>query len=156
MKTLIFLLILFASLMFSPDPILACSCLPTKSVAQELKQSTAVFTGKVIRIKRHKQSENIFASVEVTFRVEKAWKGLKRKTITVFTSSNSAACGYGFRENQIYLVYANGNDEGKLSTGICSRTKMVKDAREDLKELGKGKAIAENVLKDGRQRCSIG
>jgi hypothetical protein len=156
MKTLIFLLVLFTPLMLSPDAILACSCLPTKSTAQELEQSTAVFSGKVIQIKRRKQAENIFASVEVTFRVEKAWKGLKRKTITVYTSSNSASCGYSFRVNQTYLVYANGNDEDKLSTGICSRTKRIKDAREDLKELGKGKAIAKNVPKGGGERCFTG
>jgi hypothetical protein len=143
MKSLIFFLVLFAFLLFGTNNILACSCLPAKGVAQELEQSNAVFSGKVIKIKSHRQAENIFASVEVIFNVQKAWKGVKKKTISVFTSSNSAACGYSFRKNQTYLVYANGNDEGKLSTSICSRTKSLKDAREDLRELGAVRGIAE-------------
>lgn len=154
MKSLIFFLILFVFLMFGSNTILACSCLPAKSAAQELKQSTAVFSGKVVKIKRHKQADNIFASVEVVFSIQKVWKGVKKKTVSVFTSSNSAACGYSFRENQTYLVYANGNDEGKLSTSICSRTKRLKDAREDLKELGAVKGMA--FYQGSEKRCFIG
>lgn len=145
MKTLIFFLLLLVSLTFGTDTILACSCAPAKSAAQALEQSTAVFSGKVIKIKRHKQAENIFATVEVIFRVEKAWKGVNKKTVSVFTSSHSASCGFSFRENHTYLVYAFGNDEGRISTSICSRTGRLKDAREDLKQLGAGKVIAEHV-----------
>lgn len=141
MKSLIFLLVLFASFIFSSESILACSCLPAKSAAQELELSTAVFSGKVTKIKRHKKAENIFGSVEVIFRVEKNWKGVKEKTVSVFTSSNSASCGYNFKVNQTYLVYANRNDEGKIEASICSRTKRLKDAGEDLKELSAGKNI---------------
>ena len=74
--------------------------------------------------------------MEVIFEVKKAWKGVNEKTISIFTSSQSAACGYGFKTGHTYLVYAHGNDEGRLATSICSRTRRLKDAREDLEELG--------------------
>jgi len=139
MKTLIFFLLLFVFLVFSADTTFACSCIPAKSIAQELEQSTAVFSGKVIEIKRHKEAKTIFVTVEVIFSVEKAWKGMERKTVSVFTSSNSASCGYNFRKNRTYLVYAHGDTEGNLSTSICSRTKRVKDASKDLDELARVK-----------------
>ena len=154
MKSLIFFLVVFAALMFGTNNIFACSCLPAKSAAQELEQSTAVFSGKVIKIKRHKQAGNIFNSVEVIFSVQKAWKGVKKKTVSVFTSSNSAACGFNFKEKQTYLVYASGQVEGNLSTTICSRTKSLKDAREDLRELGAVKGMA--VYQGDEKRCFIG
>jgi hypothetical protein len=153
MKSLIFFLVLFASFIFSSESILACSCLPAKSAAQELEISTAVFSGKVTKIKRHKNAENIFGSVEVIFNVDKAYKGVKKKTISVFTSSDSASCGFNFKVNQAYLVYAHGNDEGKIQASICSRTKRLKDAREDLKELSAVKNIA--VYQVGKN-CFIG
>lgn len=147
MKILMRSLVLAASLMFGADTGLACTCAPAKSAAQELERSTAVFSGKVLEIKRHKQAEDIFAQVEVVFRVEKVWKGVERRTVSVFTSSWSAACGYGFKGGRTYLVYAYGNAEGRLSTSICSRTRRLKNAREDLGELGAGRDIAEDVPK---------
>jgi Tissue inhibitor of metalloproteinase len=151
MKTLIVSLLLVVSLMFSTDTSLACTCAPAKSAAQELERSTAVFSGKVVEIKRHKQAKDIFARVEVVFRVEKSWKGVERRTVSVFTSSQSSACGYGFKEDRTYLVYAHGDAEGRLSTSICSRTRRLKDAGEDLEELGAGSNIAEGMPKDARR-----
>jgi hypothetical protein len=145
MKSLMFSLILVASLMFGANTSLACTCAPAKSAAQGLAGSTAVFSGKVVEIKRHKQAEDIFSRVEVVFRVEKVWKGLERGTVSVFTSSWSTACGYGFKGGRTYLVYAHRNAEGKLSTSICSRTRRLKDARKDLDELGAGRQITEGA-----------
>jgi len=122
---------------------IACTCAPPQNATQELKLATAVFSGKVLEVKRHKQSADLFANVEVVFEVEKVWKGVDEKTVTIFTSSQSSACGYRFKEGRTYLVYAHGIAEGRLATSICSRTTSLKDAREDLKELGTGKGIAE-------------
>lgn len=121
---------------------LACSCAPPQSASQELKRATAVFSGRVVEIKRHRQSSDLFATVEVVFEVRKAWKGVNHQRVSVFTSSQSAACGYGFKEGRTYLVYAHGDEAEKLMTGLCSRTRRLKDARGDLEELGTGKHIA--------------
>jgi hypothetical protein len=56
MKSLMFFLLLGISLMFGSDTALACTCAPAKSAAKELQLATAVFSGKVIEIRRHKQA----------------------------------------------------------------------------------------------------
>ena len=141
MKSLMISLLSVAFLVLGAEAALACTCAPAQSAAAELERAAAVFSGKVVEIKRQKRSEGLFARVEVVFRVEKAWKGVERKTVSVWTSSQSSACGYGFREGQTYLVYAYESAPGSLSTGICSRTRRLKDARKDLKELGRGRAV---------------
>jgi hypothetical protein len=119
---------------------LACTCAPPKPVAQALEDASAVFSGKVLKIKRVKRGEQAeLADVEVVFAINRSWKGAKQRTLSVFTSSQSAACGYGFKKGRTYLVYAHGNSEQKLSTSICSRTKRFSEAGEDLKELGAAK-----------------
>jgi hypothetical protein len=120
---------------------LACTCVPPPAPTAALEDAAAVFSGKVVQIKKHKPAGDIFSAVEVVFRVDEAWKGVGKKTVTVFTSSQSAACGYGFSKGHTYLVYASGNSRGRLSTSICSRTKRLKDAREDLDALGAGRKL---------------
>lgn len=145
MRSLMCSLLLVGILLFHADAGHACTCAPAQSAARELARATAVFSGKVVEIKRHKRPADVFAGVEVRFRVEKVWKGAGGGVVSVFTSSHSAACGYAFRKGRTYLVYAHGDGEGRLSTSICSRTKRLKDAREDLGELGAGKDTAAGV-----------
>lgn len=157
MKTLIFSLLLVVFLVSGTDTILACTCAPARSAAQELERATAVFSGQVVEIRRHRQAEDIFAGVEVVFRVERVWKGVESRTVSVFTSSYpSATCGYSFRKNRTYLVYAHGNAEGRLLTSICSRTRRLRDARADLEELGAGREIAEDTAREAGTRYLVG
>lgn len=120
----------------------ACTCAPPPSPAQALSQSDAVFSGRVIKIKRVKSKDALadLWGVEVVFAVNTSWKGGRQKTVSVFTASQSAACGYNFSTGMTYLVYADAS-QGKLATSLCSRTSRLKDAREDLKELGTGKVV---------------
>lgn len=129
-------------LLLSFDVSYACSCAPPPSAAQALGQAGAVFSGKVLQVKRVKRGDGVdgLLQVEVVFAVNTSWKGDGRRVTSVFTASNSAACGYSFKRGMTYLVYA-GESQGKLATTICSRTKRLKDAREDLKELGAGKPV---------------
>ena len=139
------LLLIFACtfLLFLEDNALACTCLPLKSVAQEVGIRSAVFSGKVIEIKRHDRTAELFERVEVIFEVDKSWKGVDKRIVSVFTSSGSASCGYGFKKGRTYLVYAGGSLQRRLTTGICSRTKRLNKAREDLRVLGAGKEIVQ-------------
>lgn len=139
MKRLILSLCFVATFVLVAEVAFACTCVPPRSPAEERERAAAVFSGKVLQIKRHKSAEDIFGGVEVVFRVDKAWKGARNRTVSVFTSSQSAACGYSFSKGHTYLVYASANSGGRLSTSICSRTKRLKDAREDLDELGNGR-----------------
>ena len=138
MKKLLFLLST-AILVLTADTALACTCAPPQSAANELNRATAVFVGKVVKIKQHNKAAGTFATVEAVFKVARVWKGVDEKTVSVFTSSMSSACGYGFKKGITYLVYSYANEEGKLSTSICSRTSRFTDWHEDMDELGPGK-----------------
>jgi hypothetical protein len=139
MKRLMLALFFVGTSILSAEAAHACTCVPPQSPGAERERAAAVFSGKVLQVKRHKSAEDIFGGVEVVFRVDKAWKGAGKRTVSVFTSSQSAACGYSFTKGHTYLVYASANSEGRLSTSICSRTRRLKDAREDLDELETGK-----------------
>src|SRR5215213_7266617 len=78
MKRLLFLLSI-AVLVFSADTVLACTCAPRQTAGDELKRATTVFSGKVVKIKRHREAAGIFASVEAVFKVARVWKELRRK-----------------------------------------------------------------------------
>jgi hypothetical protein len=125
-----------------------CSCLPSANAKQELEQSVVVFSGKVLEVKRNDQPEGAFTSVEAVFEVESVWKGIEKSRVSVFTSAQSSACGYGFRKGETYLVYASQSTNGQYITSICSRTRPLKAAEGDLKELGEGKVIT----KEGKNR----
>ncbi|HYO90079.1 MAG TPA: hypothetical protein VEQ40_00505 [Pyrinomonadaceae bacterium] len=137
-------LMIIVFLLLSADAGYACTCVPPPSVAESLSQAGAVFSGKVLQVKRVKGSEQDgLWQVEVVFAVNTSWKGARQRVISVFTASQSAACGYSFMRGRTYLVYA-GESQGKLATTICSRTKRLKDARLDLKELGAGKLVRKS------------
>ena len=119
-----------------------CTCMPSKNATRELEQSAAVFSGKVLAVKGTEQESGFYANVEVVLEVQRSWKGIEEKTVSVFTSSQSSACGYGFKKGEAYLVYASKTTEGRLTTSICSRTRRIKEADADLKELGDGKEVS--------------
>ncbi len=141
MKTFMFCLLLAAFMAFGAETALACTCLPSKGPGEDLKLASAVFSGKVIEIRRHKVGD-IFSRTEAVLRVERVWKGGDATTVSLFSASHSATCGYHFKKGRTYLVYAYKDAEGRLSTGICSRTRRLKDAAQDIKVLGAAREVA--------------
>lgn len=135
----IFLLFIIVSLLFVNTVIVsACSCAQPSSPKESIGQSTAVFAGKVVDIDVPSGIVTSSGdSVKVTFEVSEIWKGSDYKTLVITTARDSATCGYDFKKNEEYIVYAYG-EENKLSTDICSRTKLLTNAQEDLQELGDG------------------
>ena len=73
-------------------------------------------------------------SAKVEFKVEKFWKGPRAKKISLKYIGSD--CAYQFVVGKKYLVYAYGKEI--LSTSICTRTKELDKASDDLKELGEG------------------
>ncbi|MBA4496027.1 hypothetical protein ACFO25_15705 [Paenactinomyces guangxiensis] len=124
-----------------PSPVHACSCVVPGPLEEELAESSAVFSGKVIRIDENKAK----LKKEVVFKVNEIWKGVNETQIVVETPNQSGACGFDFVEGQEFLVYARANADGKLKTTICSRTKAMSAAKEDLNALDKGKSPAKQV-----------
>jgi hypothetical protein len=123
----------------------ACRCIPPPPPRKALEAAAAVFAGKVVKIKQDEAA----SEVVVTFEVRTVWKGVDTKTVQVRTPGNSAACGNEFEMDKSYLVYchatqAEAKDGEKdpprvLNTNLCTRTRALKDAEADLKELGKGR-----------------
>jgi hypothetical protein len=126
---------------------LACSCAGPADVLQALEQATAVFSGRVVDVIKHKpdrtRPQSWFTGVETVLEVKTVWKRVDKRVVSVFTSDQQSACGYRFRKGRTYLVYAHRNEEGKLVTSICTRTKRLKDAEEDLSKLGPGSVFPE-------------
>lgn len=123
----------------------ACSCLPT-TPQQSLSNSQAVFAGRVIDViqpnpvetqnSRRRQTSSS-EEIKVIFEVSKVWKGRRKPQLIVMTSNSSASCGYSFQKGQEYLVYAS-SQASRLTTGLCSGTKLLSEASTDLAVLGQG------------------
>lgn len=125
---------------FNIAPALACRCIPPPSAKIALKKSAAVFAGKVVSIESNVDSQRSRFNI-VKFQVSKNWKGGVAKTIVVTTPGHSAACGVRFDRGQSYLVYAySSKDQKGLLTNICTRTKLLAQAKQDVAELGAEKS----------------
>ncbi|WP_102029070.1 hypothetical protein [Salirhabdus sp. Marseille-P4669] len=152
MVLLLLLIVTFVSVFFYA-PFMksyACSCVPPGAPVEEMKESSAVFLGKVTEIANKDRGSLTFPpdieQVAVQFEVEKSWKGLNQKEVVVYTASNSASCGFEFEVGREYLVYAS-EGEGNLQTSYCTRTAQLEMADEDIAELGEGKQITEKEAK---------
>lgn len=128
MKTAATLLVATLILLGLQRPADACSCLRPEGPTEELAKASAVFEGRVASLERG-------ATVRVTLEVQRAWKGLDVPTIVVTTAPNSAACGFHFAEGERYLIYAS-EVEGELAVSLCSRSREIAGAGEDLEALG--------------------
>jgi hypothetical protein len=104
---------------------LACDCARPGSPREELRRVDAVFSGEVSSVSRE----------GIEFKVEKFWKGPRTKKISIRYEQSGST--YVFVVGKKYLVYAFGKEI--LETSICTRTKELDKASDDLKELGEGK-----------------
>jgi len=135
------LLVVVGCLASGPGRAWACTCALPGPPAEELAKSTAVFAGKVIGL--NMPIGRVIRStdpVRVTFRVYAVWKGPAHDRLVVTTARGGASCGYPFSRGSEYLVYARGT-ASSLETGICSRTRLLSAAGEDLAALGRGTAL---------------
>ena len=113
-------------------PVDACRCRPPGAPEAEKEKSIGVFAGTVIATKV--EGQHLIASVAVS----QSWKGSPAKEVTVRTASNGARCGFGFQEGQEYLIYCSGEKDGVWATHLCTRTRTLERATEDLDALGPG------------------
>jgi hypothetical protein len=149
MKKIIFLsFCLFALLLFTQINVFACDC-GSRTVADELKHSTEVFSGKIIAQEYQKindTSDEDFGA-EVLFikiKVDRWWKGNGNSEVVLRSLDAKWAskyrkngCTFDFTTNDSYLIYAN-NYKNSLVTNLCKRTNKLPQAGEDLKQLGEG------------------
>jgi hypothetical protein len=138
MKNLIiYLAALF--LLTIPSAVYGCSC-AYSTPAMAFNNSKAVFIGKMTggteknTLQDRDASAYEIESGEVTFDVEEAFKGKPVQTVTIrIASMKGTSCGtYGLRRGETYVVYAQAYKPDTLSTGVCTRTGTVSQAKEDL------------------------
>ena len=137
MKKTPFLILIF---IISLSYVNACSCIPPGPPEESLEGATAVFAGKVVDIDKPFVKTSFMDMMKVEFEVSKVWKGPAYTTIFVQTATPGASCGYPFEKGKEYLVYAYGT-ENTLSANLCSRTRLLSRAQEDLIALGQGNEV---------------
>jgi hypothetical protein len=76
-----------------------------------------------------------FPRRKVRIRITGALVGLdpKQREVVIETGMGGGDCGYGFQRGFDYIVYASKKLDGTFSTGICSPTRLLANAAEDLK-----------------------
>lgn len=140
----VFTLILF----FLPVLANACSCISSGPPCQSFGNTYAVFTGKVESISDYPTTTNAgnskfqYVQKAVKLTVTESFRGIKENSVEIITGRGGGDCGYNFESGREYVVYAYQNKEtGKLGTGICTRTRPIEKAEEDLqyfREIAKG------------------
>jgi hypothetical protein len=142
MKALNRVVLLIASaavaIVWSPRVASACSCMPAGPPCQAYFETDAVFTGTVTAIAIRKgpiegiPPDQLFDRRFVQISVERIGKGVQGAGVEVRTGMGGGDCGFDFKVGQRYVVYAYRGKDGSLSTGICSRTRALSDAAEDV------------------------
>lgn len=120
---------------------LACSCPSPGPPCQSSFRVDVVFAGTVRSITTlpddglAQNEGSIPQTVRVEFDTVVPLRGLEGSNVgsnvMVLTNGDGASCGYRFTSGERYLVYANRQGTA-LVTGICSRTRPLAEAAEDV------------------------
>jgi len=118
----------------------SCSCVvsPLGSPACKAASSYAViFTGVVSQIVEPVSTRTPFGGTTVAprahFRISEIFKGLDKSTSDIELLMGSFPCTVGFERGVEYIVYASRDAHtGEYSASICSPTRPVTSAAEDL------------------------
>jgi hypothetical protein len=124
-----------AGLLLAPlaDRAAACSCMSSGPPCQAAWTADVVFAGKVRAIDPVQDNPGL-SPLRVTFDVERGFINAPPAVAEVTTGAGGGDCGYRFVVGKRYLVYARRSPSG-LTAGICSRTRPIEAAGEDIKYL---------------------
>jgi hypothetical protein len=115
----------------SPSVARACDCVNAGPACKAFANTQAIFAGRVTKIASADTTHRL-----VTFDVTTAYRGMTDKTAEISTGMGGGDCGFEFKEGGSYLVYAAPDSAtGKLSTGICMRTRLLGEAKDDIEYL---------------------
>ena len=124
----------------------ACSCAMPGIPAEELANSSLVFAGSAVSVREDQPFLGIDrmpanGPTTLEFKVDTVWKGNTKETMTLETARYGASCGFTFVEEEEYIVYSR---DGK-TVSLCSRTRSLIDAQEDLAALGEGESAGPRL-----------
>ncbi|UUZ80911.1 hypothetical protein LJK88_40105 [Paenibacillus sp. P26] len=135
-------------LLSQPTPCEACSC-RTPALDEAVSRSGSVFAGKVLEIKwvpdPYESNGALAYKHAVRFEVERTFKGPDTSQIIVNAGAGESSCGIDFVQGESYLVFAYETEHHELVTRLCSRTRALSSASEDLAALGEGKLPSKQV-----------
>lgn len=106
-------------------------------------RSSVIFGGRVTEIETLKEKGG-WEQRLIRFAVADRFRGQTENMVEVITGRGGGDCGYSFEIGKNYLVYTFEREDGRLGTGICSRTRELSNAVEDLeyfRELSKTKPL---------------
>jgi|GEM_PF-1402287 len=109
----------------------ACDCKPAPPPDQALARADIVFEG------RAGKGEFVEERQRVPFEVHKVYKGDPGPTAEVWTNDSDDSCGRFYKAGEPYLVYTWVSKD-KIWDSLCSRTRLLDNAKKDLTELGPG------------------
>ncbi len=145
------ILVIGAWFLQQPDPSYACSCVEDGTPTEELEVSAAVFImGRVISVQEFNPGEPPWGGAKIistedpttiALSVETVWKGPLYQTMYLTTHRDEASCGFTFAEGTTYIVYSRDGS----TVSLCSRTRELSRAAEDLAELGEGYMLVQGL-----------
>lgn len=118
---------------------IACSCMFPGPPCQAAWKAESVFRARVVDIAAspagaYDPKKIEWTPVRVSLFIEERLLGPQtaKTTVEVWTGRGGGDCGYAFERGVTYVVYAGKAQDGRLTTGICSRTRPESEAAEDL------------------------
>ena len=130
----------------------ACSCGGSGAPCEAAWRVDAVIAGIVrsVEVIDHVELGAPYQSTLVKFEVERSFINGSPGIVELTTGRGGGDCGYQFVAGKRYLVYASKQASGRLSTGICSRTRPLEAAAEDLAYLASVSQLAPGARVSGR------
>jgi hypothetical protein len=113
----------------------ACSCMLSGPPCEAYFRVDAVFVGEAQTITTvDGPAGRPYQQRLITFATRRALRGVDGPTVRVTTGMGGGDCGYNFTIGEQYLVYAYRSKDGaELGTGICTRTRPLSQAADDLR-----------------------
>jgi hypothetical protein len=146
MKTRFLWLTIFFLILFCLKDADACSCRESKPPCGGINKTSIVFSGEVLDVTVHPEErteafkDNMpFIGVKAQVKVLEAFSNLTAKNLIVETGTGGGDCGFDFKAGEKYLIYAY-EFKGRIITTICSRTKALSKAQNDVEILRELKA----------------
>jgi protocatechuate 3,4-dioxygenase beta subunit len=163
-KTITSAALLVAALLLSAGTVRACSCMESLSPCAAYRGTPVVFAGlvksieeKKVELMRFGKKETVRVGLTAHFLVEEPLKDISAAEVDVVTGGGGGDCGYDFKAGERYLVYAYKSESdaldesvartviapsqrtaaprGVLGATICSRTRPLAQAQDDLELL---------------------
>ncbi len=117
---------------------IGCSCGWIGSACEAASEADVVFAGTVLSVETLEADatgRQPYQSILVKFQIEQGFINAAPGPIEIGTGMGGGDCGYAFKAGSRYVVYATKRFSARLYTGICSRTRSLAEAQDDLRYL---------------------